>query len=376
MGLLIGAARRDITPRVPCRLAGYAARNKPHEGIHAPLSLRALYARGEDGTQAVLISADLIWFGGIAAPEVRGAVGKELGVPESHVLVAGTHTHSAPDGGNAQYLATVAAQALAAAALAKDRARPGRLSVARGKSGIGVNRRERRRGGKIVLGRNPDGPIDREIVAVAADGMDGRPIARLANFACHGVVLSQENYQVSGDWPGLAAAAIERRMDGAPFLFFNGGCGNVNPRVGPQEEFGPVAAIADEFVGDYLDAAGRFTAVTEEEPAVFGGTGHVEPARKDGSGGGDRVPVHGIRLGGVRLVGFPGEIFSETTMAVKVAHPGKTVMVAGYVNDSESGYVPVREAYAEGGYEVDTSRFDENAEEIVRAGLIGLAGNL
>ncbi len=257
MSLVIGAARVDITPRVPCHLAGYGARNKPHDGVHVPLSLRAIYARSEDGTEAVIISADIIWFGGIVAAEVREAVRREMGIPATNVLLAGTHTHSAPDDGNRQYLATVAAQALSASSLARARARPGKLSIARGESRIGVNRRERRKDGGISLGHNPDGPIDREVIAVAIDDLDGNPIARIANFACHGVVLSQNNYQVSGDWPGLAALAIERRFAGAPFLFLNGGCGNVNPKVGPQEMFEPVAAIADEFVGDFVDTCGR-----------------------------------------------------------------------------------------------------------------------
>jgi len=374
MGLTIGAARVDITPRVPCRLAGYAARNRPHDGVHVPLSLRALYSRSDDGAEAVLISADIIWFGGIVAPEVRESVRRELGIPETNVLLAGTHTHSAPDDGNRQYLATVAAQAISAAALARERARPAKLALARGESRIGINRRERQKDGSIHLGRNPDGPVDREMIMVAADGMDGKPIARLANFACHGVVLSQNNYQISGDWPGLSALAIERRNAGAPFLFFNGGCGNVNPKVGPQEGFAQVAEIADEFVGDFVDACKRMKPLPDDA-RIAGRSAAIELPRKEDAGAEATATVYGLRLGGLRIVGFPGEIFSETTIAVKQAVDGD-VMVAGYVNDSESGYIPVAEAYAEGGYEVGASKFAAGAEEKVRRGLAALAGDL
>ncbi len=85
--------------------------------------------------------------------------------------------------------------------------------------------------------------------------------------------------------------------------------------------------------------------------------------------------MYGLRLGGLRIVGFPGEIFSETTMGVKRA-AGGGVMVAGYVNDSESGYVPVAEAYAEGGYEVEVSKFGPGAEATVKEGLVALAETL
>ncbi len=88
------------------------------------------------------------------------------------------------------------------------------------------------------------------------------------------------------------------------------------------------------------------------------------------------VPIYGLALDGIRLAGFPGEIFSETTMAVKQAEAGQPVMVCSYADASDRGYVPVREAYAEGGYEVDTSEFAEGAEELVRKGLVELLAKL
>ena len=376
IGLSAGAARVDITPRAPCTLGGYAARDHAHEGVHDPLSLRAFYARGTDGVEVVVISADILWFGETVAREVRGALRAELGVPEANSFLVGVHTHSAPDGRNPEYLGMVAAQALAAAALARGRARPAKISVGRGQSGIGVNRRERKADGRIHLGRNPAGPIDRELIALAVDGVDGEPIARVANFACHGVVLGQENYQVSGDWPGQAARAIEGGTNEAPFLFLNGGCGNVNPRIGPQNDFGPVKDLAGEFVRDFYAAGDDPKARPREESGVSGAEMPIELPDKEKPDEKTVVALRGVRLGGIRLVGYPGEVFSETTIAVKQALAGQPVMVCSYVDASESGYVPVAEAFVEGGYEVGASKFGPGAEQKVREGLVTLAGRL
>jgi len=374
MPLRAGAARLDITPKAACFLAGYEARSKPHEGVHIPLSLRALYVHGEKDAEAVVISADILWWSAKAAGEARAAIRSELGIPEESCLLAGTHTHSAPDDRNAEYLGSLAGHALAAAALAKDRARPVKLSLARGKSNIGVNRREKRADGTVCLGHNPKGPADREIIVLSVDSLSGKPVARAANFACHGVVLGGDSYVLSGDWPGMAARVIEAHTGGAPFLFLNGGAGNVNPKVGPQSDLVPVAEIADEFFGDYVAALKNLESLWGGLARVMGAELPIALPAKEGNKA-VSVPLHGLRIGGLKILGYPGEMFSETAMAVKKAEAGPA-MVCGYVDAGDFGYVPTREAYRDGGYEVDVTPFAETAEEILRKGLIELAGEL
>jgi hypothetical protein len=378
--LIAGAARVEITPRTPQHLAGYAARNHPSTGVHDPISLRALYLRNPRGEEGVLVSADILWFGSWLPVRIRELVGEDLGIPRERLALFGVHTHSAPGAREEtaayqEWLNSVAGRALAAIALAKCNARPARLGIARGESRIGINRREKTADGKIILGKNPKGPIDRELIALAVDGTDGEPIARIANFACHGVVMGQESYLVSGDWPGTAARKMERKTGETPFLFLNGGCGNVNSRMGPQNDFGPVEELASEFAGDFLAASKRLKAPSGGGGRVIGLERSIRlPSKKDGKL--LDVTIKGLRLGPVRIVGFPGELFSETVMAVKQAYAGKPVMVCSYSEESESGYVPVREAYAEGGYEVGASRLSEMGEALVRQELIDLVATL
>ena len=106
---------------------------------------------------------------------------------------------------------------------------------------------------------------------------------------------------------------------------------------------------------------------------VAGIVREVELPRKKGEG---KVAVRGIRLGPVRLVGYPGEMFSETSSAVrKRAGPGP-LLVCAYVDGGDSGYVPVKRAYRSGGYEVETSPYTAESEARLRRSLIELAGGL
>lgn len=378
MSLRTGSAVVDITPRTPCHLAGYASRDHAHESVHDPLSLRALYVSGA-GADGLLVSADILWFMEDIIERVLPELEAQLGLKPDHVLLCGTHTHSAPtprgDNANREWVHLLERQVVAAAAIAKTRLEEVRMTTARGSCSIGINRREQRPGGDVVLGQNPDGPIDRELIAVALNGQKRRAIARIANFACHGVVLSGRNYHISSDWPGNAAAQIEQSK-GAPFVFLNGGCGNVNPRIGPQEDFEPVTELATEFVNDFGSAAAKLKSAGSDD-TVAGGEHLIHLPRKlrdveDGKGKTREIRLKGLRIGPLRIVGYPGEVFSETTMAVKKASPHALSMVCSYTAGGSGGYVPVAEAYDTGGYEVRVSPYAEGAEAVLRQGLLDL----
>jgi neutral ceramidase len=55
--------------------------------------------------------------------------------------------------------------------------------------------------------------------------------------------------------------------------------------------------------------------------------------------------------GGLRLIGMPGEIFAATALGIRGRCDGP-LMLAGFCEDNP-GYVPPREEYAHGGYEVE-----------------------
>lgn len=377
MAFQVGSAVADITPRSPCHLAGYGARDHAHEGVHDPLSVRGFYVRTDQG-EALVFSADILWYSEQMIARIASALEGKMNIPPLHVQFCGTHTHSAPDvknEANGEWIQLVEAQTVAAAALAKTRAQNAGLFCGHGESRIGVNRRELLPDGSITLGLNPDGPNDREVIVLEARGAGDQVLGRMGNFACHGTALSQRNYMLSGDWPGLAATRLEADTPGE-WLFLNGGAANICPRVDRQEAFEPIQEMADEFADDMHGICRSLSALAEDD-AIMGAESVLQLPRKqrdidEGMGKFRQVRIQGLRIGALRILAFPGEVFSQTTIAVKKAFPGQTVMVCSYMSGCSAGYVPVAEAYETGGYEVRVSPYAETAEAVLRQGFIDL----
>ena len=74
--------------------------------------------------------------------------------------------------------------------------------------------------------------------------------------------------------------------------------------------------------------------------------------------------LQGIRIGPVALVAIPGEPFIEINQQIERASPFEYTLFSGYSNGG-FGYIPVPEAYPEGGYEVEISPFSPDAAGIV-----------
>jgi hypothetical protein len=65
-----------------------------------------------------------------------------------------------------------------------------------------------------------------------------------------------------------------------------------------------------------------------------------------------RSRVTAVSLDGIALVGLPGEVFCEIGMNIRASSPFARTFVIAYAN-RVLGYIPTRQAYDEGGYEVD-----------------------
>ena len=74
--------------------------------------------------------------------------------------------------------------------------------------------------------------------------------------------------------------------------------------------------------------------------------------------------LQGIRLGPVALLSVPGEPFTEINRNIVAQSPFEHTLFSGYSNGG-FGYLPVRSAFGEGGYEVEISLFSPDAAEIV-----------
>jgi hypothetical protein len=78
--------------------------------------------------------------------------------------------------------------------------------------------------------------------------------------------------------------------------------------------------------------------------------------------GGRDVPIEmqAVRLGDVTIVTVNGEMCTRFTDYVRRGLGSENLFVVAYAN-AAFGYIPTREAYAEGGYEVETAHFFYNS---------------
>ena len=72
--------------------------------------------------------------------------------------------------------------------------------------------------------------MDEALSVLYLEALTGQPQAVMVNYAAHPVVAMLLP-PVSADYPGALAASVEDGLDGAPCLFLNGACGNVNSSV-------------------------------------------------------------------------------------------------------------------------------------------------
>lgn len=240
--LLAGVARSVITPPLGIRLLGYTVQEGVSQDVERELTATVLVL--SDGqTSAVLVGLDLLWVPMPISDRIRDAIGKRLGIPGENVLLNGSHTHLGPmfpgwqdeespqrelQARYAEFLEDVL---VGAAAAAWNKRVPARLGTGRGSAPLGVNRREKLPDGGIIIGENPDGPIDRTVDVIRVDDLSGKPIAMVMSAACHTVVLGPKTLSYSPDFIGPARELVEPAI-GAPSLFLQGAAGNINPACG------------------------------------------------------------------------------------------------------------------------------------------------
>lgn len=87
------------------------------------------------------------------------------------------------------------------------------------------------------------------------------------------------------------------------------------------------------------------------------------------------LPVQLVRIGDVALVSMPVELFAEIGAAIRERSPFSSTFVSGYSN-GVFGYFPTKQAFHEGGYEVETSPFTAEAEERLVEGVVSLLHTL
>ncbi|PYT30806.1 MAG: hypothetical protein DMG57_07045 [Acidobacteria bacterium] len=383
----------DITPDGPQWLLGYDARQS--NGVHDRISHRVV-AMHDGQTEFVLVSSDLALISPAFYDEFTADLERETGIRRLQVWWTVTHTHAAPEVGPSglgrvflgdrfthdydhAYTGRVRKSLIDSIKEAQAKLAPATLEVGTGMSLANINRRSRDPQGHIFLGLNPYGPADRQIGLVRLKRSDGSLMALIVNYAIHGTVLAGSNLLISGDAPGIVAAYVEEKV-GAPMLFINGAAGNIAPIYSGLPDF-PESHIQEfnVILGDRILAANRDMAARAQAVRLVTGEQILETPRKQGLGWDDslrnyirtmqdgsalvRLPVRFLKISDeVVLWSLPVELFCEVAMHVRNRSPFAYTFYFGYAN-GWLGYLPTREAFSEGGYEVETSPFSAQAED-------------
>lgn len=398
-GFRASAVKVDITPDRPQWLLGYASRKST--GVHDRIYHRVI-AMDDGRTQAYIVSSDLCLFSPEVYDDVAAQLEREAGIAKKQFWWTVTHTHSAPEVGppgvyksllkgrsdhewDREYTQQVKNSLIAAVKEARSALEPARLRIGSGTSNANINRRARDVDGRISLGLNPDGPVDRQFGLIRLERPDGTPIALAVSYALHGTVLSGQNLLISGDAPGVVTAYLEEKL-GATVAFLNGAAGNAAPIYSVYPD--PKAGHLGEFrvlLGDrVLEAIAHLSRINDptlqldeiavETPLKAGlewpsdlsrysraeASGHVLV----------RLPVRFLRIGDMVLWSAPVELFSEIAMQIRSHSPFAQTFYAGYT-DGWFGYLPTSRAFAEGGYEPATSPFTEAAETDLTREVVG-----
>jgi hypothetical protein len=85
----------------------------------------------------------------------------------------------------------------------------------------------------------------------------------------------------------------------------------------------------------------------------------------------NKVPpiiLSALEMGGISLLHLPAECFIEYQLRAQQLQPGRFIATAAY-GDGGPWYIPVKEAYPQGGYEVSVANCSDAADGIITEGL-------
>lgn len=391
-GWKAGVAVVKITPEGSMWMAGYAARNKPSEGVAQDLFAKALALEDAGGTRLVVVTTDLI---GIPRP-LREAVEQQcrqrFGLPREGLLLNASHTHCGPElrsrmvsvydldedsaaRGRAYFeqldkrIVDLVGQAVADLG-------PAKLHYSAARAGFAMNRRLETPGG-LRNSPNRDGPVDHDVPVLRVE-RDGQLRAVLFGYACHNTTLSF--YQFCGDYAGYAQEYLQADHPGLTALFLMGCGGDQNPYprgtldnarqhgralanavetalLARQEAIsGPLLPALETATLEFAPPPSREELLLKKQSPNKYEQRHaqrlLDQLERDGS---IRTtydyPVQVVQLGqSVVLVALAGETVVDYSLRLKRELAGREVWVAGYSNDV-FGYVPSQRVLLEGGYE-------------------------
>lgn len=421
--LRLGTAKVDITPPIPIPLAGFAYRTGNFEAIQ-----RRLYARfwffeqegGEHKRRALVVQADLIWWGAESMQRFRHLLFEKWGFEPSSVILHASHTHSGPQTSNLfapsvgkpdpDYLEMLESKLLEGISEAKNNLEFVHVYKGIGESRIGVHRRKEING-KIMMAPNRDGPLDSEVNVIRFQTCTGETKGVFFHYTCHPTV-SGDNF-ISSEFSGVAMETVEQSLGGGAVVsFLQGCCGDIRPALirddafyrGNEDDIDRLGKSLSDEVLRVLDGpmkllpSGQLTWRNYNVMLPFqqlpGLDYLISQQHEEGIAGEwstlllndpsricDSIPLEISLLQiseNLSFLALNGEVVVDYGLFVKSQFGGKVLPLA--YSNGMIGYVPTAKQIREGGYEGKDSAlyfglpapFDPSLEKLICDGIIHL----
>ena len=230
-----------------------------------------------------------------------------------------------------------------------------------------------------ALREAPEGVIDPHAIAIGLWSGE-MPVAVLTYYATH-----PQSYYRTGlanpDFPGIARFLRDQSMPGTLHIHFNGAGGNIgagkyndgNPtnravlagrladgmaRAWQAVKRQPVTASDIGWAVDrvhlpvarHVDVAALDAALRRPSPSLYVQAAQLAYHERNQSG--RLTDLSCLRIGDIRILHMPGELFVEYQLAAQQMRPDLHVAMASY-GDYGPQYIGTEKAYTQGGYETE-----------------------
>lgn len=246
-GFSVGYSKRNVNPEGQIPLVGYSnAKFRWAKEIIDNVYTTAVAMADGNGNTVILINADLATVGTSLLNSVRTSVSAKTGVPQSNIILSGTHSHSLPEYADnsiyeaEQYCAFLTSQIVQGAVEAWQDMKPAKLYVGSIETenmnfvrhytmsdGSVISDNHGTAKNKTYIGHAKDADPTLHVAKVTREG--GKDIV-ICNWRAHphftggGAI-----YNLSSDFVGPFGEAVED-LTGAGFLFLQGAAGNINEK--------------------------------------------------------------------------------------------------------------------------------------------------
>lgn len=362
--------KKDITPAVPCYMAGYSRPGKS-TGALDPIEVNAA-AVELHGQRYVIGILDSIILEENFCASVAAQVSDRTGIDLEHVTVSAIHTHSAPAYFKLTFEDTkvepeLREQAQEALASAMEEALE---SMVECRVELEQAEIEGLYGNRNIKG----GVEDKQVYLFSFYDNSGKRVGALFNISAHPTILNGSSTVLSADLLGHIRALLARQLF-CPVAITNGCCGDVSTRFyrqssGMEELTGTAQAVVDQFMAkkrvvslsDGPVVSRTFSRLSHNDAAsdpdwarMMDEQTHAEegPMRefflerlrlKESFGAYDLKLIGQVRLfGDLLVVVLPGDILSGFGRQIKSAFPDRKVVIVCYSNTYCNYLVPQEE---------------------------------